>query len=190
MMSCSKLKNGLCKIVTKSQVVTKSNVTKSRLHCMFSFFIQSMRIQSGNVKYMRPVFFFYCPLNWNKLWRATSFFFAPWPLTTEQVGWFLRRFLSFHIFKVVSVLFSKIEIKPCRLGSRIRNMEAESHNFSFLESLVSRTGPVEWSKCWVKVPKCALRYDVVGLQKPLQPQWSKMIMPMLSRKAFATNSLK
>ena len=27
------MKNGLCKIVTKSQVVTKFNVTKSKLHC-------------------------------------------------------------------------------------------------------------------------------------------------------------
>ena len=33
MVLCSKLKNGLCKIVTKSEVVTKFNVTKSRLHC-------------------------------------------------------------------------------------------------------------------------------------------------------------
>ena len=33
MVLCSKLKNGLCKIVTQSQVVTKLNVTKSRLHC-------------------------------------------------------------------------------------------------------------------------------------------------------------
>ena len=30
---CSKLKNGLRKIVTNLQVVTKFNVTKSRLHC-------------------------------------------------------------------------------------------------------------------------------------------------------------
>ena len=30
---CSKLINGHCKIVNKSQVVTKFNVTKSRLHC-------------------------------------------------------------------------------------------------------------------------------------------------------------
>ena len=34
MVLCSKLKNGLCKIVAKSQVVTKFNVTKSRLHCI------------------------------------------------------------------------------------------------------------------------------------------------------------
>ena len=33
LLLCSKLKNGLWKIVTKSQVVTKFNVTKSRLHC-------------------------------------------------------------------------------------------------------------------------------------------------------------
>ena len=33
MMLCSKLKNCLCNIVTISQVVTKFNVTKSRLHC-------------------------------------------------------------------------------------------------------------------------------------------------------------
>ena len=33
MILCSKLKNGLCKVVTKSHVVTKFNVTKSRLHC-------------------------------------------------------------------------------------------------------------------------------------------------------------
>ena len=33
MILCSKLKNGLWKIVTKSEVVTKFNVTKSRLHC-------------------------------------------------------------------------------------------------------------------------------------------------------------
>ena len=32
---CSKLKNDLCKIVTRSQVVTKFNVTKSRLHCTY-----------------------------------------------------------------------------------------------------------------------------------------------------------
>ena len=34
MILCSKLKNSLCKTVTKSQLVTKSNVTKSRLHCI------------------------------------------------------------------------------------------------------------------------------------------------------------
>ena len=35
MILCSKLKNGLWKIITKSQVVTKFNFTKSRLHCTF-----------------------------------------------------------------------------------------------------------------------------------------------------------
>ena len=34
MILFSKLKNGLFKIVIKSQVVTKSNVTKSRVHCI------------------------------------------------------------------------------------------------------------------------------------------------------------
>ena len=34
MILCSKLKNSLCKIVTKSQVVTKFTVTKSRLYCI------------------------------------------------------------------------------------------------------------------------------------------------------------
>ena len=33
MIFCNKWKNCLCKIVPKSQVVTKFNVTKSRLHC-------------------------------------------------------------------------------------------------------------------------------------------------------------
>ena len=36
---CSKLKNNLFKIVTKSQVITKFDVTKSRLHCTFTVFI-------------------------------------------------------------------------------------------------------------------------------------------------------
>jgi len=44
--------------------------------------------------------------------------------------------------------------------------------------------------CWVKVPKCAPMGDVFGLYQPSQPQRSKMIMPILSRKIFATNSLK
>ena len=33
MILCSKFKNGLCKMFIKLQVVTKFNVTKSRLHC-------------------------------------------------------------------------------------------------------------------------------------------------------------
>ena len=35
MILCSKLKNGLEKIATKSHVGTKFNITKSRLHCIF-----------------------------------------------------------------------------------------------------------------------------------------------------------
>ena len=34
MLLYSKMKNVLCKIVTKSQVVTRFNVTESRLHCI------------------------------------------------------------------------------------------------------------------------------------------------------------
>ena len=37
-MNFNKLKNGLCRIVTKSQFVTKFNVTKSRLHCTLLHF--------------------------------------------------------------------------------------------------------------------------------------------------------
>jgi hypothetical protein len=60
----------------------------------------------------------------------------------------------------------KLEIKPCGLGSRIRDMEAESYNGShlligehldyFLFLLVSRTGTVGWTEHWVKVPKCVV----------------------------------
>ena len=35
---CSKLKNGLCKTVTKSRVVTKFNVTKLRFHCTLELY--------------------------------------------------------------------------------------------------------------------------------------------------------
>ena len=40
------------------------------------------------------------------------------------------------------------------------------------------------------MPKCAPRYDVFDLKQPPQPRRLKMIMPMLSRKTFATKSLK
>ena len=33
MILCCELKNGLCKMVTKSQIATKFNVTKWGLHC-------------------------------------------------------------------------------------------------------------------------------------------------------------
>ena len=42
MILCSKLKNGLFKIFTKSQVVTKFNVSKSRLHCTYIFVIDGI----------------------------------------------------------------------------------------------------------------------------------------------------
>ena len=53
-----------------------------------------------------------------------------------------------------------LEIKPYRLGSRIREMEADLiywWTFRLLRFfLVSRTGTVGWTKRWVKVPKCAV----------------------------------
>ena len=41
----SKLKNGLCKIVTDSQVVTKYNVTKSRLHWGLKSRVSEIRVK-------------------------------------------------------------------------------------------------------------------------------------------------
>ena len=58
MILYSKLKNGLWKIVTKSQVVNKFNVTKSRLHCTFLFRLLSPAILSNSGapdKETRPV---------------------------------------------------------------------------------------------------------------------------------------
>ena len=49
----SKLKNGLCKIVNKSQIVAKFNVTKSRLHCIV---VQSVFPPQLSVITMLPCF--------------------------------------------------------------------------------------------------------------------------------------
>ena len=46
MTLCSKLKNGVSKIVTKSQAVTKFAVTKSRLH-----FINGLKDLNGAKKF-------------------------------------------------------------------------------------------------------------------------------------------
>ena len=52
MILCSKLKNGLWKIVTKSQVVTKFDVTKSRLHCTYLSYIERYSVSTlGKVIY-------------------------------------------------------------------------------------------------------------------------------------------
>ena len=51
MILCSKLKNGLWKLVTISQVVTKLNVTKSRLHC-----IQMHTIGEGSLSEKLPCY--------------------------------------------------------------------------------------------------------------------------------------
>ena len=37
-------------------------------------------------------------------------------------------FCSLLIAEIFLTIFYTLEIKPCRLGSRIRDMEAESHN--------------------------------------------------------------
>ena len=58
MLLCSKWKNGLCKIVTKSQVVTKVNVTKSRLHCttLLTFKLQLYLWSSKNICILFSIF--------------------------------------------------------------------------------------------------------------------------------------
>ena len=61
MIFCSKLKNGLCKIVAKSQTVTKFNVTKSRLHCI------SFKLLT---RFYSPIFFYFFLVlgqNWTKI---------------------------------------------------------------------------------------------------------------------------
>ena len=58
--------------------------------------------------------------------------------------------------------YVKLEIKPCGLGSRIRDMEAEL--ISFLESVVSRTGAVGWAKLW------SVRQDMMCLASNIRGQ--------------------
>ena len=52
------MKNGLCKIVTKSQVVTKVDVTKSRLHCiaLLTFKLQLYLWSSKNICILFSIF--------------------------------------------------------------------------------------------------------------------------------------
>jgi hypothetical protein len=47
------LKNDLCKIVTKSQVVTKFNTTKLRLHCTKPTLLQGWK-QGRESHYIQP----------------------------------------------------------------------------------------------------------------------------------------
>jgi hypothetical protein len=47
MILCSKLENVLCNIGTKSHVVTKFSVTKSRLHCTNLIFVFDLRSGCG-----------------------------------------------------------------------------------------------------------------------------------------------
>ena len=59
MILCSKLKNGLFKIVTKSQVVTKFTVTKSRLYCS-SPWLRYLQKTCGGQK---SIYFYFNPRN-------------------------------------------------------------------------------------------------------------------------------
>ena len=95
------------------------------------------------------------------------------------------------------VVYLKLKIKLCGLGSRIHDMKDEGWRLRVItdknilcESLVSQTGAEGWTEHWVKVPKSAPIYNDFGLYQPPQPQRSKMTMPMLSRKTFVTNPLK
>ena len=67
---------------------------------------------------------------------------------------------------LIRLLYKLREIKPCKLGSRIWGMEAESHNwyhFLVCQSLVSRNGAEGWgaggggaegwTERWVKMPR-------------------------------------
>ena len=67
-------------------------------------------------------------------------------------------------------------------------MKAESHKWSHFLLNLWQAELALWAKHWVKKPKCAPRYDVFGLLQPPQPWRSKMIMPFLSLKTFATSS--
>ena len=94
---CSKLRNGPWKIVTKSQVVTKCNVTKSRLHCtcqekigfnqtilnLFSLYLPDwfdifqMGLSSWLYQERKGG---YCPYYW---WWIRN-----WKAYVAQIGWF------------------------------------------------------------------------------------------------------
>ena len=59
MILCSKLKNSLFKIVTKSHVVTKFTVTKSRLYCS-SPWLRYLQKTCGGQK---SIYFYFNPRN-------------------------------------------------------------------------------------------------------------------------------
>ena len=62
MILCSKLKNGFCKIVTKSHVVTKFNVTKSR-----------SQLKDSNIQIFKDKFIKAWPPLWlSYLWKILS----------------------------------------------------------------------------------------------------------------------
>ena len=75
-------------------------------------------------------------------------------------------------------LIYTLEIKPCGLGSRIWDMEAESYNWSrlligehldyFLFLFVRRSGIVGWTECWVIFQSVRLLYGVWPLAASME----------------------
>ena len=69
---------------------------------------------------------------------------------------FLTRGVFHKIHYQLSLLYNKLEIKPCVIGSRIRDIQAENYNGSYLLIgkclhyllflFISRTGTVGWTK--------------------------------------------
>ena len=99
-------------------------------------------------------------------WFFTKFWiWQPCIKNKQRISCLHSNFLESRCNKLLS-FYNVLEIKPCRLGSRISDVEAESYNWqvSFTSGhlvyvlflLVSRTGTVGWTKRWVNVPKCAL----------------------------------
>ena len=122
----------------------------------------------------------YCPKHWSKnpISGSIEKFFWLWSFRLQQPCFLLSFFPAAILnqsnnfcrnFRQSSESYNALEIKPCGLGSRIRDMEAECYNWSpllvntqhldcFLFLLVSRTGTVGWTENWV----CAL-YNILCL---------------------------
>ena len=94
-----------------------------------------------------------------KFFQKTSENKSTWGI--EFKSNFYAHFFGYEINWPLAAVFqplfiiSKLDIKPCKPGSRLRDMEAESHNWSHF--LVSITGGEWWAERWVKVPKCVPR---------------------------------
>ena len=73
---------------------------------------------------------------------------------------FLDKKVVLDYFWISTKLWKIVEIKPCRLGSRIE--DSISFHLLFV-LLVSRTGAVGQRECWVEAPKCAQKMTLVSL---------------------------